>query len=370
MTEQTDNSKEMTVSSKEEIENVQGIFSIMGEPATDKEILSKLSLCKENPDLLERLLKHRNMSKVKDITRYLDSMYSKMMSDSSLKLPAIKVTKKLENNKADFRIGMFSMGDSDSPFKEFFFYPLIGFYNRTYFDTFGSNKPPLCKSINNFQGLVSGDKPYVRECASCPFKEFGVSAAGKVVPGTFTRPLCRAQANFIGVTPDLNNLYELQLNTFCLNRNKYNADEKITTYVNNYPDKPKLDIPPEELNRYSLHSFSPDGSNLERNKWLLISGTDVVKDNKVISGATVVKQSTRLISLDEITFFPLLKRLALDYVTYTYNGFLDEIDRVVNSVSVTDTKENVIEVPVEYAELANMTAAKNKDPDAYIDEIN
>lgn len=317
--------------------------------ASNDERIKASRFASENPGAVSILLKMPDLSKVNEIIQNIDTaMFHIMDGSERFTLDKITLVKKSNPKQPEFRVGNFKIGENDIiPKRDIDFLPLFAYPSRVYFADYDSGDKPrsICNSTNNFKGLFKGeditDTPYVKDCATCPYKEWGSKADGSVDSTARTRPLCRQQWTFIGVTPEFNALYEMVISGYCLGIKSYNAHNKMLTSgrMGNIFQPTLPDVNDMELSQYRIHKSRIDINSC----WLSMTG-EVIENNKkqIVSAATLVYKTDKVLTKEQLIYTGIYLKLGQIYIQYlmeTFNNFLNKTD----TTSVIDVEGEVVE---------------------------
>lgn len=319
--------------------------------ANEEEQLLSTQFASLYPGPAKVLLKLPDVEKANQIAQQFDTAMFNMEGGSErYELNSIKLIKKMNPNSPLFQIGSFRVGSGTlTPTNSFKFLPLYAYPNKVYFAKYGSTDRPraICSSTTNIKGLFKGldpeDTPYVRDCSTCNFKEWGCDSQGNKIKGSKERPKCRQQWTIIGVTPDFNELYEIVLSGYCLgSRDKLEAHNKFIS-MGRMAQVVDLDIDMDkkDLKKVRVHKAIIDVNS----KWLEISGTPIRNaKGEVISAGTIVQKTNENLTKEEIIFSAIFFLMGSTFINYIMDNFQKYLNSTSGASAIdVETSEEMVE---------------------------
>jgi hypothetical protein len=326
-------------------------LSALNMPTSPEEHLDKSMFIRSFPSIKKSLLAINDSKRAIEFVQMVDQFYYSMQSDKIFDLPEIKVVKNPQNAER-FEVGTIQVAQESTSKKSIEFYPLLYFKERKYWKKFERGVKPVlyCCSDNSNYGMWMKDTPYVRECESCPMRQWNSQEDGTISPkpfGSGTPPLCQDFYVFLGVTPALNTLYKVVLNRFCLSapnkKDKGTQDKLIEFGRVMEPFIPDLSKTHDNDDVVKFMRPVCLGQVDMTSKWVDFSAEPVLdKITKAVTSArSICKRTDKDFTHLDMLLTSILRKMAVDYYGYTARLFLNRLKRN-EGASVLDTNNNVV----------------------------
>ena len=310
---------------------VDAIAKDFGEDSSAEGFIRTADFARGDLTLQNALMKISDTEKLNTMCFYLQGAHLSTQAGAQWKPFKVNMIKKIDPMKPDQRMGMLEVENRTKIEKEITFLPLISYPTRAYWEPYGTlvngkKAPAICMSVNNFQGLFRTPTPHIVECEGCNFKEWGCDREGVITRGAKgskqTKPLCVPHVNFIGVTPEFDGIYELELKSYCLSK-AVGADQKLKTgsrmLLSSLPD---FETDETLRNKYNgIQKARIDSSS----KWLKLSGAIKMDGASAVSATTVVEYTQKVLTDEERIMVMIYGKFATAYVHNMMRSFKNRL---------------------------------------------